>query len=117
MIKPTIGRRVWYWPSNYDVGRELPLPGVVMSQHQAAQPFDAGIAYVHGDRMVNLTVADHNGILHARTEVFLAQDDDEVPPGCAYAQWMPYQQGQAKPAPMVARGAVQLELDLKAGEQ
>jgi hypothetical protein len=89
MIDPTVGRRVWYWPSEYDRSAGMIADG--------KQPCDAGIAYVHSARMVNLTVADHNGNLHARTSVTLMQEGDAPVPG-AYAQWMPYQKGQAKAA-------------------
>jgi hypothetical protein len=87
MITPTIGRRVWYWP-NGTTGMSL-VPG-------SDQACDAGVCYVWGDRMVNLTVADHAGAMHSRTSVTLLQDDDTPPIGSAYATWMPYQTGQAK---------------------
>lgn len=97
MIAPTIGRRVWYWPSDYDRGI-----GPVASQHSVMKaddrglPCDAGICYVWGDRMVNLTVADHNGVMHSRCSVPLIQDGDVVPEQSGYAQWMPYQVQTAK---------------------
>jgi len=87
MITPTIGRRVWFYP-NGTTG----IPTVTGS----SQPCDAGIAYVWSDRLVNLTVAGHDGSQHARTSVVLLQDDDLVPTAGAYATWMPYQIGQAK---------------------
>ena len=95
MIKPTIGRRVWYWPSAYDCGNgSVSPPSTMQADH--VQPCDAGVCYVHSDRLVNLTVADHNGNMHKRTSVQLLQDDDEIPVGQAYATWMPYQSAQAK---------------------
>lgn len=91
MIKPSIGRRVWYWPSDSD--------RTTMTASDPKQPCDSGIAYVHGDRLVNLSVADHNGVMHRRTSVQLLQDDDAPPSsGGGYAQWMPYQVGQSKAA-------------------
>lgn len=98
IITPTIGRRVWYYPSAYDRGElEHKPPSVIRAD--TTQPCDAGICYVHGDRLVNLTVADHNGRMHARTSVTLLQKGDPTPPaGMAYATWMPYQLGQAKAA-------------------
>jgi hypothetical protein len=94
IIKPTIGRRVWYWPGEFD--------GV--NQFDLAQPCDAGIAYVHSDRMVNLTVAGHDGMMHSRCSVPLLQDGDQAPAAGRYAQWMPYQVGQAaKHAPEAER--------------
>lgn len=104
IITPTVGRRVWYWPSahervyasvmvNADLVNGLTRMGVLDS----AQPFDAGIVFVHNHRCVNLSVTDHEGRVHARTSVPLLQDGDSLPPtGAAYAQWMPYQVGQAK---------------------
>lgn len=91
MISPTIGRRVWYWPSDQDLGLTERKPVSLMTASDRTQPCDAGVVYVHGDRLVNLTVADHNGVMHARTSMTLLQDDDKPDPGCAYAQWMPYQ--------------------------
>jgi hypothetical protein len=96
IIKPTIGRRVWYWPSDFDRGVLQSKPSSRIQASDQSQPCDAGIAYVHGDRMVNLTVADHNGWVHSRCSVTLLQEGDAPPPaGTAYAQWMPYQVGQA----------------------
>jgi len=82
MIKPTIGRRVWFYP-NGTTG--IPANG------GEPQPHDAGIAYVWNDRLVNLTVAGHDGSMHARTSVPLLQDDDVTPAAGGYATWMPYQ--------------------------
>lgn len=96
IIKPTIGRRVWYWPSDYDRGLLESKPASVITASDRAQPCDAGIAYVHGDRLVNLTVADHNGVAHSRTSVALVQEGDLPIHGGAYAEWMPYQVGQAR---------------------
>lgn len=96
MIKPTIGRRVWYWPSKQDLGQTEHKPSSVMTANQL-QPCDAGICYVHGERLVNLTVADHNGVMHKRTSVQLVQEESDVyPADGGYAVWMPYQIGQAK---------------------
>lgn len=96
MIKPTIGRRVWYWPSANDLSdRVFDTP---MRCIDSAQPFDAGVVYVWGDRMVNLAVTDHQGVVHIRTSVQLRQDGDEPRNGSGYAEWMPYQAGQAKKA-------------------
>lgn len=89
MIHPTIGRRVWYWPyKNAAQGG--------FAYFDSNQPLDAGICYVWGDRTVNLTVADQNGVMHSRTSVQLLQDDDPRPEHGGFCEWMPYQQGQAK---------------------
>jgi hypothetical protein len=82
MIKPTIGRKIWYWPTG---------------KHAGGQPHDATIVYVWNDRMVNLACHDENGKHYAATSVTLLQEDD-AEPGWAFAEWMPYQTGQAKAA-------------------
>ena len=95
-IKPTIGRRVWYWPSSFDKGRLGNKPTTVMQVADSSQPCDAGIAYVHSDNMINITVADHNGNMHSRTSVLLLSTDDPKPQDSAYCTWMDYQLQQAK---------------------
>lgn len=94
MIKPTIGRVVWYRPAP----DENPEPG--FSYYEAPggvgqQPCKADIAYVWNDRLVNLMVVDHNGVTHSRTSVQLLQDGD-VSNGGHTCEWMPFQVGQAK---------------------
>lgn len=91
VIKPTVGRKVWFFPNGasfhscpYCIDEEVPM--------------DADIVYVWGDRMVNLTVKDHIGQVHAFTSVQFLQPEDEIPVSGAYAMWMPYQIGQAKAA-------------------
>jgi hypothetical protein len=56
---------------------------------------DATVVFVHSERRVNLLVVDHAGNNYPVCSVFLQQEGDEVPQGM-YAQWMPYQVGQAK---------------------
>jgi len=84
MIKPTIGRVVWYHPSEFD-RTPMTLHGEVLA---------AIIVHVWSDTYVNLTVFDSNGTPHARTSVQLLQDGDPNRPS-AYCEWMPYQKGQA----------------------
>ena len=79
MIKPTIGRVVWYRPNSADPD---------------AQPNAALVCFVHSDTCVNLAVFDANGIPSSQTSVHLRQSDDEMPPK-PYCEWMPYQKGQA----------------------
>jgi hypothetical protein len=85
MIKPTVGRVVWYRPGEHD--------GMAVGQDK--QPLDAHIVYVHSDRVVNLVVFDAVGTMHRKTSVVLVQEGDPVPQ-FAHAEWMPYQTGQAK---------------------
>jgi hypothetical protein len=90
-IKPSVGRVVLYWPSAND--REVGM--VVMD---STQPFSASVAFVHSDRMVNLTVSDHRGGVYIREGIQLVQNDGDDKPlmeGQAHAEWMPYQQAQA----------------------
>lgn len=81
MIRPTIGRVVWFHPSG---------------SNPASQPNAALIAYVHSDTMVNLAAFDANGVPSSHTSVPLYQGGpEEERPASYYAEWMPYQQGQA----------------------
>lgn len=84
MITPSIGRVVWFHPANGDesiVFRDQPLAAIV--------------TYVWSDRMVNLAVFDANGLHSAHTSVNLLQDNDVAPEYGRYAEWMPFQKGQA----------------------
>ena len=83
MIKPTVGRVVWYNPGKIYVG---PDP--------RGQPHAGIVTYVHSDSCVNLALFDSNGVAYSRTSVTLFQGDTDRPSG-AYAEWMPYQLGQA----------------------
>jgi hypothetical protein len=85
VIKPTVGRVVWYWPKGSDQ----------LINHQPDQPLAAIVCYVHSDRMVNLQVFDVNGESQSRTSVALRQEGDDEPK-FSHCQWMPYQIGQAK---------------------
>lgn len=82
MIKPTVGRVVWYRP--------FLDPGAVESE-----PLAAMIAHVGSDRLVNLAVFDAVGASNSRKGVPLLQDGDPRPHGGGFAEWMPYQKGQA----------------------
>lgn len=84
MIKPTNGRVVLFTPGPHFAGA-----------HDRGVSLAALIAHVHGERCVNLAVFDSNGGHHAFTSVPLLQDDDPAPEGGYYAEWMPYQKGQA----------------------
>jgi hypothetical protein len=99
ILPPTIGRRVWYWPSDYDLGLLENKPTSTMVASDRTQACDAGICCVWGDRCVNLTVADHNGNMHARTSVTLVQAGDALPVAGSYATWMPHQLGQVGAQP------------------
>lgn len=87
MIEPTCGRVVWYRANEHD-----PV------KLDSKQPLAAMVTYVHGSRCVNLVVYDPNGNPHGRTSVTLVQEGDDMGSlaGTSYAEWMPYQVGQAK---------------------
>ena len=79
MIKPTIGRVVWFHGLN-----------------PSDQPNAALIAYVHSDTLVNLAVFECNGVADHKTSVFLYQGPEySEKPQSYYCEWMPYQTGQA----------------------
>jgi len=80
VITPTVGRIVWYWPPN----------------NKDRQPQAAIVTYVHDDRLININAFTHDGMPVARTSVALVQEGDPKPDDGNYAQWMPYQLGQAK---------------------
>ena len=84
MIKPTVGRVVWFWPS-WDEQVHPQVDG---------QPHAATIAHVHSDTMVNLSVVDASGRQYGATSVQLFDAGTEQTSGY-YATWMPFQQGQA----------------------
>lgn len=76
MIKPTIGRVVWYTPGATDPQSDQKMPALV--------------SYVWSDTCVNLAVFDSNGKTFNSTSVHLKQEDSEMPTA-PYCEWMPYQ--------------------------
>lgn len=82
MIKPSIGRVVWFWES------------AMAAQREAAQPNAALVTFVHHDELVNLTVLSAVGYPGAYTHIPLWQGEGERPNGM-HCEWMPYQKGQA----------------------
>jgi hypothetical protein len=82
MIKPTIGRVVWFHRAGASVGD---------------QPWPALVCYVHNDHLINVAGFDNNGSHFACQCVGLVQEGEQYPDGGEnYACWMPYQQQQAK---------------------
>jgi len=90
MITPTVGRVVWYHPASNDF-----TPGFIHPVD--GQPLAAIVARVVDDGCVNLTVFDAAGVPWSRQYVPLIQEGEDVPAD-GYAEWMPYQKGQAKKA-------------------
>ena len=88
MIKPTVGRVVYYKPRA--------VLDVAMVQTHDEQPLRADIIAVSSDTSVNLDVIDAAGNHFAMYDVFFAHNTtDETTPDGGYAYWMPYQKGQA----------------------
>ena len=99
LIKPTVGRVLHFFPSTqYMASRKLAFG-------DPSQPLAAVIAYVHSDKMVNLTVWDQNGLQFDVCSVQLIQEGDTVPLCSFYAAWMDYQKGQAAKTEALAREA------------
>lgn len=90
MIKPTVGRKVWYRPSKHELATRDPMKTI------GDEPLDATVVAVHDDRLVNLLVLDAEGNPFQRLNVQLVQEGDVYETEGAHAEWMPYQQGQAK---------------------
>lgn len=82
MIKPTVGRIVWYYPAGH---------------RSKEQPLAAIVSHVWSDTCVNLAIFSQNGCPMGTppTSVLLMQDDAEIPAGGQYCTWMPFQKGQA----------------------
>lgn len=79
MIKPTIGRVLWFY------------------QHaDIMQPAPVFVTYVHSDAMVNVAGFTNNGEPFKQNSCTLVQEGQDLPQAGFYATWMPYQQQQAK---------------------
>ena len=85
MITPTVGRVVWFHPgrgfAGCPAGEGIPLAAL--------------IARVWSDTCINIGGFDANGMPFAATSVWLLQDGNDVPTEGHWAEWMPYQKGQA----------------------
>lgn len=88
MIKPTVGRIVWYYKDALQTN--------IVQHGLSTDPLAAQICMVWNDRLVNLHVIDANGTAHAVTSVELVQEGEPAPSAGRYCKWMPYQVGQAK---------------------
>lgn len=86
IITPTVGRVVLFRPgSNF--------AGVAPSD---GSPLPALISRVWNDRLINIGGFDADGKPFSATSVPLIQGDETgAVPGSYYAEWMPYQKGQA----------------------
>ena len=79
MIKPTIGRVVWLF------------------RDKLADPIPALICRVYDDRCINVGGFDTSGkpIAYVEVRIFQDEDGEARPNSGVYAEWMPYQKGQA----------------------
>lgn len=102
MITPTIGRKLYYQPR-----------GAVGIAKYDAQPIDATIVYVwpqldpSAPYLLNLALIDHSGAHSVAAHVPLIQEGYSPPDTGPYAEWMPYQNGQAKKAMIEQNVAIQ----------
>lgn len=104
IIKPEVGRVVLYRPT---------YAGDLVSldrdkRPDLRQPMSAQVAYVHQDRMVNLSVADHEGRQFPVTNVRLVQPGDEAPPH-DHAHYSAFQIEQARREQQRARDQAELD--------
>lgn len=100
MIKPTIGRVVHV--RRHGIDNDQPEVGF--------------ITYVHSDRCINLAGFDRDGVPFSSTSVPLVQEGDDRPTETAYAEWMPYQKGQAAQTEAI-EAAMRAASDKRAGKQ
>lgn len=82
MISPTIGRVIL----------------VNSGQQGASGPWPCFVTKVYGDRCINAAGFNEWGTSVSYSSLPLIQDDDAPPTAGAYAEWMPYQKGQAAKA-------------------
>lgn len=88
-ITPTVGRIVWFRPNGQHFER--------LHEFDTQQPMAAQVLFVHEDGPVNLLVTDHAGYTRPLMRVHLMQEDGPtLADGQCFAEWMPYQKGQAK---------------------
>lgn len=82
IIKPTVGRIVWYYPQG--------------NTPEVDQPLAAQIACVHSDNNITIGYLDKSGKARSAQEVLLYQEDEMPMPTTNYCCWMPYQKAAAK---------------------
>lgn len=78
MIEPGIGRVLWYRPSGRGGPKQAALVAKVIDNHT-----------------VNLAAFDELGRSYGVVGAHLVQPEDVDIPQGAYAEWMPFQKGQA----------------------
>jgi hypothetical protein len=93
VITPTVGRVVWFTPPDDVYQVHLHFDASFNSRQRLA----AIITAVHTDTCINLVAFGETAAAGIRQYDSVPLVQDETPaPGCGYyAQWMPYQMGQA----------------------
>lgn len=91
MIKPTVGRKIWFIPGDtdtqdyqYELLQDNDYP-------DKSQPLDATVVGVRSDGTVNLFVLDSGGNAFAHVSVPIYAEGEDIPEDTSYAMWMPYQ--------------------------
>src|SRR5579885_1551326 len=78
MIRPTVGRIVWFYVRGD-------------AEEQAAI-----VTKVWNERLINVTVFSPSGAVEGYGSIRLLQDEDPVPAAEAHCRWMPYQTSVAQ---------------------
>lgn len=100
MIRPTVGRVVWYRPYI----KPITAPGMFANARDGydnamacipGEPLSAQVVAVAADDCVSLAVTDINAVVHSRHNVLLWQGEGERPTGRRFCEWMPYQKAVA----------------------
>lgn len=100
MITPTVGRVMHYWP-------EKAIRGVHPFAAIVAGVWDHPEATAGDANLVNLAVFDSAGDHFSASRVPVVQDGSPYTKGdSAYAEWMPYQLGQAAKTEAAQKTAV-----------
>jgi hypothetical protein len=80
MIQPTVGKRLWYWPT---LATKAYAPYDLSNQ-----PLAATITHVNADGTVNISYLNRNGELEARRTVYLWQRGT-MRPGGSFCEYHP----------------------------
>src|SRR5688500_16721929 len=97
MIKPAVGRVVWFWDDHSAALEHASQLAADPEMIPSVQPMAAIIARVWSDTCVNLAVFDQNGMATSRTSVELWHGEEDKPrPNWMHCEWMPYQKQQAE---------------------
>jgi hypothetical protein len=82
MITPTVGRVIWIRQRTHAL--------------RGSQPEAALVAFVNEDGTINVGGTNHHGLPFALNSVKILAEGETPPTDGVYAEWMPFQLGQAK---------------------